>query len=785
VGVTRRSLPLLPLREVVVFPGTPLSLIVGRARSVAAVEAAKDRHGGMIFLAMQRPGERPNPGVEDVFPTGTVAIVDQVLDLRDGNKKILVEGLVRAQLVSEAAVGDAVEVWVEETPAADDGSPEAATLARAVLAEFQRFAQLKRDISDEMIGRAEGLASPSALADLLVAPLQLRLGDRQELIATPEACPRLDRLHRVLLSEIEFLQVDRKLKTRLKREKESNAREAWLGEQMKQIQKEFGDKEGRSELEELAQAIAAKDLPDHAQERAEKELRKLGQMNVMSAEAAVVRNYLDWIIALPWRDVGPRRADLEAAARILDEDHHGLHKIKERMLEYLAVTSLVERMRGPVLCLVGPPGVGKTSLARSIARATDRPFVKIALGGVRDEAEIRGHRRTYIGALPGKLLHGMKRAGRMDAVLLLDEIDKMASDFRGDPAAALLEVLDPEQNAAFGDHYLDLDYDLSRVTFLCTANSLQGIPLPLQDRLEVIELSGYSEQEKLAIARRYLVPRQLELHGIGEKHLSISNDALRLAIQRYTKEAGVRDLERHVARVCRKVARRVVQQGTAVHAKVVTANLHHLLGPPRFVVGQRDVDDQVGVVRGLAVSPWGGELLPIECAAIPGKGQLILTGRLGDWLKESAQAGFTYVRARATALNLDSDFHENYDFHIHYPGNPLRTDGPSAGIAMATSIVSALTGRAVRADTAMTGEISLRGRVLQIGGVKDKLLAAHRAGVSRVLIPEENRPDLDELPQWLKETLEILPVSHMDQVLLHALVEASEKKIGFPPSAAP
>jgi ATP-dependent Lon protease len=429
--------------------------------------------------------------------------------------------------------------------------------------------------------------------------------------------------------------------------------------------------------------------------------------------------------------------------------------------------------------------VGKTSLARSIARATDRPFVKIALGGVRDEAEIRGHRRTYIGALPGKLLHGMKRAGRMDAVLLLDEIDKMASDFRGDPAAALLEVLDPEQNTAFVDHYLDLDYDLSRVTFLCTANSLQGIPLPLQDRLEVIELSGYSEQEKLAIARRYLVPRQLELHGIGEKHLSISNDALRLSIQRYTKEAGVRDLERQVARVCRKVARRVVQQGGAVHAKVVTANLHQLLGPPRFAVGQRDVEDQVGVVRGLAVSPWGGELLPIECAAIPGKGQLILTGRLGDWLKESAQAGFTYVRARATALNLDSDFHENYDFHIHYPGNPLRTDGPSAGIAMATSIVSALTGRPVRADTAMTGEISLRGRVLQIGGVKDKLLAAHRAGVTRVLIPEENRPDLDELPAWLKETLDILPVSHMDQVLMHALVPEPEKKIGLPPSAAP
>ena len=770
-------LPMLPLREVVVFPHTPMSLIVGRARSLAAVNAALQRRDREIFLAAQRNGERVNPELDDIYDFGTIAVIDQVLNLPDGNTKILVEGRRRARVVQHLPNAEWFEVAVEDFPPEVEVKPELVTLMRMAKATFERYVKLNRAVPPEMLVSVNALDDPDRLADTLVAPLQFRMAERQELLELVDPGARLERIHQALLAEIEFLQLEKKLKGRVKRERESSQREVWLSEQMKAIQKEFGDKEGRSDLEELAQAIAAKDLPDHAQERAEKELRKLSQMNLMSAEATVVRNYLDWVVALPWRERGEGRADLAAAAGVLNQDHFGLRPVKERILEYLAVTALVSRMRGPILCLVGPPGVGKTSLARSIARATDRPFVKISLGGIRDEAEIRGHRRTYIGAMPGKILHAMKRAGRVDPVLLLDEVDKMSADFRGDPAAALLEVLDPEQNQAFSDHYVDLDYDLSQVTFVCTANSLQGIPLPLQDRLEILEISGYTEQEKLGIARKYLLPRQLELHGLSDRHLAMSNEAILLATRRYTKESGVRELERQIARVCRKVARRVVQNGATESVKVVTSNLHQLLGTPRFSYGQRETEDQVGQVKGLAVSPWGGELLPIEAAAVPGKGQLILTGRLGDWLKESATAGFTYLRSRAAALSLDSDFHENCDFHIHYPGNPLKTDGPSAGIAMATAMVSALTGIAVRADTAMTGEITLRGRVLPIGGLKEKVLAAHRAGITRVLIPDENWKDLEDVPPRVREVMEIIPVSHMDRVLVEALVDTGGSKI--------
>jgi ATP-dependent Lon protease len=778
-------LPMLPLREVVVFPYTPMSLIVGRPRSLSAVNAALQRKDREIFLAAQRNGDRVNPELEDIYGFGTIAVIDQVLNLPDGNTKILVEGRRRARVVEHRANHEWFEVVVEEFPGAAEVGPELAALMRTVKATFERYVKLNRAVPPEMLVSVNALEDPDRLADTLVAPLQFRMSERQELLELVDPAARLERIYKALLAEIEFLQVEKKLKSRVKRERESNQREVWLSEQMKAIQKEFGDKEGRSDLEELAQAIAAKDLPDHAQERAEKELRKLSQMNLMSAEATVVRNYLDWIVGLPWRERGEGRADLPTATQVLDNDHFGLRQVKERILEYLAVGALVNPMRGPILCLVGPPGVGKTSLARSIARATDRPFVKIALGGVRDEAEIRGHRRTYIGAMPGKVLHAMKRAGRVDPVLLLDEVDKMSADFRGDPAAALLEVLDPEQNHAFTDHYLDLDYNLAQVTFVCTANSLQGIPLPLQDRLEILEISGYTEQEKLGIARKYLLPRQLELHGISERHLAMSNEALLLAVRRYTKESGVRELERQVARICRKVARRVVQTGTTTRVKVVTANVHQLLGTPRYSYGQRETEDQLGQVKGLAVSPWGGELLNIEAAAVPGKGQLILTGRLGDWLKESATAGFTYLRSRAEALHLDTDFHENCDFHIHYPGNPLKTDGPSAGIAMATAMVSALTGIPVRADTAMTGEITLRGRVLPIGGLKEKVLAAHRAGITRVLIPEENVKDLDDVPPRVREAMEVIAVSHMDRVLVEALVGGAGSKIFAPPRTEP
>jgi ATP-dependent Lon protease len=778
------TFPLLPLRAVVVFPHTPMSLIIGRPKSLAAVEEASRRPGKELFLAAQRSGDAVTPEEGDVYAFGTIATIEQVLSLPDGNTKILVEGRRRAQIVKFVPNDSWFEVEVTEHPAATGTDVEVEALVRTVKTTFERFVKLNRAVPPEMLLSVNAVEDADRLADMLIAPLQFKLEERQELLETVSVATRLERIYKALLTEIEFLQVEKKLKTRVKRERENNQREYWLNEQMKAIQKELGDKEGRSDLEELAQALAAKNLPADVQGRAEKELRKLSQMNTMSAEATVVRNYLDWIVALPWTEESDGTVDLQQAARVLDADHFGLRRIKERILEYLAVSTLVDKMRGPILCLVGPPGVGKTSLARSIANATGRPFVKISLGGVRDEAEIRGHRRTYIGAMPGKILHAMKRAETVDPVVLLDEVDKMSADFRGDPSAALLEVLDPEQNTQFQDHYLDIDYDLSKITFICTANSLQGIPLPLQDRLEIIELSGYTEQEKVAIARRYLLPRQLEMNGIAlprhadapegappldSPHLEISNKALLEIIRGWTKESGVRDLERQLARVARKVARRVVRFGTETHVKVVTGNLDKLLGVRRFLTGQREKDDQIGLVKGLAVSPWGGELLNIEVAAVPGKGNLLLTGRLGDWLQESGRAGFTYIRSRALALGLDPDFHEHTDLHVHYPGNALKTDGPSAGIAMATAMVSALTGIPVRADTAMTGEITLRGRVLPIGGLKEKVLAAHRGGITKVLVPEENLKDLEDIPPNVTAEVEIIGVSHMDRVLKEAL----------------
>jgi len=764
-----RTWPLLPLREVVVFPHAPMSLVIGRARSLAAVDAANARPGREIFLTAQRAGDKVDPAAADLYSFGTIATIEQVLKLPDGNTKILVEGRQRARVHLFLDNDQMFEVQLERFAPPETVDPEIPALVRTVKTTFERFVKLNRAVPPEMLLGVNALEDPDRLADTLVAPLQFKLEERQELLETVDVGRRLERIYRALLAEVEFLQVEKKLKSRVKRERDNSQREYWLNEQMKAIQKELGDKEGRTDLEELAQALATRKLPEDVQARAEKELRKLSQMNMMSAEATVVRNYLDWVVALPWADLSEGEPTLADAAAVLDADHFGLRKIKERILEYLAVSTLVEKMRGPILCLVGPPGVGKTSLARSIAHATKRPFVKISLGGVRDEAEVRGHRRTYIGAMPGKLLHAMKRAETVDPVLLLDEIDKMSADFRGDPSAALLEVLDPEQNHQFQDHYLDLDYDLSKVTFICTANSLQGIPLPLQDRLEIIELSGYTEQEKVAIARRYLLPRQMVLNGITEANLTVSNQALLEIIRRYTKESGVRDLERQNARICRKVARRVVKHGPETRIKVVTANLKRVLGPPRFLVAQREKEDQIGLVKGLAVSPWGGELLNIEAATVPGKGQLILTGRLGDWLKESGNAAFTYIRSRAAALALEPDFHETTDLHIHYPGNALRTDGPSAGIAMATTMVSALTGIPVRADTAMTGEITLRGRVLPIGGLKEKVLAAHRGGITRVIVPSENVKDIEEIPANIAAAVRIIPVTHMDRVLKEAL----------------
>jgi len=776
----RLTLPVLPLRGVVVFPTMPMSLIVGRAGSVRAVREAEASDRGILLLT-QRDSEATDPTTDGLHGFGTFAVLEQALHLPDGNSKVLVEGRKRARLVRWTRTEPYLEAEVElidEPVVAVEG--ELLTLLREVKATFERFVKLNRAVPPEMLLSVNATEEPGKLADMLVAPLNFKPEERQELLELLDITQRLERVYRALLSEMEFLRVARKLKTRVQRDRESGQREYWLNEQMKAIQKELGDKEGRGELEELAEQLAKRDLSAEARMRSEKELQRLTQMNPMSAEAAVVRSYLDLILALPWSERAESSGDLNDAAAVLDADHYGLRTVKERILEHLAVSTLVDRMRGPILCLVGPPGVGKTSLARSIARATGRPFVRIALGGVRDEAEIRGHRRTYIGALPGKILQAMKRAGTVDPVILLDEVDKMSSDLRGDPTSALLEVLDPEQNKAFNDHYLELDYDLSSVMFICTANTMQGIPAPLEDRLEILPLSGYTEREKVAIARRYLIQKQLEAHGITEQHLTITAGALQTMLRHYTKESGVRELERQVAKVCRKVARRVVHLGPDTSVRISSGNLHKLLGVPRFRVGERDKVDEVGVVKGLAVNYAGGDLLSIEVAAVPGKGKLLLTGRLGDSLKESAEACLTYIRSRADALHLDPDFREQQDIHIHYPGQSGGVDGPSAGIAMATATVSALTGIPVRADTAMTGEITLRGRVLPIGGLKEKLLAAHRGGITRVLIPQENEKDLEEVPANVLKALEIVIVSHMDRVLKEALAGPGAAQIFAP-----
>ena len=763
------GLPVLPLRDLVVFPHMVVPLVVGRPMSrEALVEASKgDKR---VLLVSQREGRTLEPGPDDLHRMGTIATIVHMLRLPDDNIRVLVEGKSRGRILRYIQGASHLRAEVRPGDGEMDLDVDAEALIRSVRGQFEQYVKLKKDIPPEMLLTVSTIEDPSRLADTLLAHLPFKLEDRQRLLDEPNPRIRLDQILEFMNGEVEILQVERKIKTRVKKQMERSQKEYYLNEQMQAIQKELGEKdEFRAELMELERRITEGDLTEEARDKVGRELRKLKMMSPMSAEATVVRNYIDWVLALPWEKASPDRLDLDHANRVLDEDHHGLWKIKERVLEYLAVASLVEKLEGPILCLVGPPGVGKTSLARSIARATGRQFVRQALGGVRDEAEVRGHRRTYIGALPGKIIQGMKRAGTANPVFLLDEIDKMSTDFRGDPSSALLEVLDPEQNSAFQDHYLDLDYDLSRVMFICTANTLQGIPAPLQDRLEIVHLPGYTEREKLAIARRYLIPKQVSRHGLTGAQLQISRQAVERVIGEYTRESGVRGLEREIARICRKVTRRVVAKGADTQVVVTSENVNRLLGVPRFVGSTIEEEDQVGMVKGLAVSPWGGELLDIEVAVVPGKGQLILTGRLGDWLKESATAGFSYIRSRARSLGLEPDFYEKWDFHVHYPGNSLKTDGPSAGIAMATALTSALTGIPVRRDIAMTGEITLRGRVLPIGGLKEKTLAAHRAGVKIVLIPEGNEKDLVEIPRAIAADLEMIVVRHMDQVLSHAL----------------
>jgi ATP-dependent Lon protease len=766
---TQIELPLLPLRDLVVFPHMVVPLIVGRTRSRTALGAA-DKTDSQIFLAAQKNGRTADPGEADIFTMGTVANIHQMLRLPDENLKVLVEGQQRAKIIRYVDHGDHLRVVVELVAEHQRPEVELEALIRSMKTAFEQYVKLNKGVPPEMLLTVASIDEPGRLADTLVAHLGFKHDDRQELLEQLDISDRLERILRYVQGEIEILQVERKIKTRVKKQMERSQKEYYLNEQMSAIQKELGDKdEIRNEMRDLEDKITGSEMPKHALEHAVREFRKLKMMSPMSAEATVVRNYIDWMISIPWTRATEDNLDLDKAGTVLDEDHFGLDDVKERILEHLAVASLVERMQGPILCLVGPPGVGKTSLARSIARATNRNFVRQALGGVRDEAEIRGHRRTYIGAMPGKIVQSMKKAGSMNPVFLLDEIDKMSTDFRGDPSAALLEVLDPEQNETFADHYLDVDYDLSKVFFVCTANTLQGIPHALQDRLEIIRLAGYTEPEKMAIAQRYLVPKQMAANGLSDEQIVITGDAVERVVREYTRESGVRSLDREVAKVCRKVAKRVVVNKPDHAIRVTGDNLNDVLGTPKFTRRGLEDKDQIGSVKGMAVTPWGGELLDIEVVVVPGSGKLILTGRLGDWLKESAQAGFSYVRSRTEALGLDEDFHDKLDFHIHYPGNSLKTDGPSAGIAMATAMVSALTGHPVRRDLCMTGEITLRGRVLPIGGLKEKSLAALRAEMKHVLMPIDNEKDIDDIPEAVTNGLTFTPVKHLDEVLGLAL----------------
>jgi len=756
-------------------------LFVGRERSIRALDVAI-AHDKDVLLAAQKRAKTNEPSPDDIFQVGTLSTIIQLVRLPDGTVKVLVEGKQRARVRRYFPRADFFQVEVEELDEEATSSVELEALMRSVQATFEAYVKLNKRIPPEMVMSVTAIEDPSRLADTIAAQLQLKLADKQQLLETGAPGRRLERLYELMQAEIEILQVEKKIRVRVKKQMERSQKEYYLNEQMQAIQKELGEKdEFKNEVAELEDKLKAKQMPDDARDRAKAEIRKLKMMAPMSAEATVVRNYVDWLLALPWEERTEEKLDVDESQKILDEDHYGLKKPKERIIEYLAVQALSEKLKGPILCFVGPPGVGKTSLGRSIGRATGRKFVRLSLGGVRDEAEIRGHRRTYIGALPGKIIQSMKRAGSGNPVMLLDEVDKMSMDFRGDPSAALLEVLDPEQNEFFNDHYLDLDYDLSHVLFVCTANTLHGVPPALQDRMEIIELSGYTEYEKLNIATRFLVDKQKDANGIAEVDAGFTEEAIRLLVNRYTRESGVRNLEREIASICRKIARQVVKEGKDVQVKVTTRKVAGFLGPPKFKYGRADVADEVGVAQGLAVTMTGGDLLTTEVTVMHGRGKYIITGKLGDVMQESARAAMSYVRSRAEIFGLERDFYQHVDLHIHFPEGAIPKDGPSAGITMATAIVSALTGIPVRRDVAMTGEITLRGRVLEIGGLREKVLAAHRAGALRVLCPTDNKKDLREIPRRVRKAVEIVLTDHMDDVLRLALTEP-DRLFGRPPA---
>ncbi len=765
-----QRVPLLPLRDIIVFPHMVVPLFVGRQKSIKALEEAMNKQK-FILLAAQREAKTNDPGADDIYRVGTLGSVVQLLRLPDGTVKVLVEGKKRARVLRYLDESEFFLVEAEEIQEVCPKTTEIEALTRSINSTFEHYVKLNKKIPPEMIMSVASIDDPARLADTIVAHLGVKLEDKQALLEIDNPAERLERVLGNMRSEIEILEVEKRIRTRVKKQMEKTQKEYYLNEQMRAIQKELGEKdEFKNEIQELEDRIKQKRMSAEAREKAERELKKLKMMSPMSAEATVVRNYIDWLISLPWNEFTDDKLDIGEAERVLEDDHYGLEKVKQRILEYLAVQSLAGQMKGPILCLVGPPGVGKTSLGKSIARATGRKFVRVSLGGVRDEAEIRGHRRTYIGALPGKIIQSMKKAGSSNPVFLLDEVDKMSMDFRGDPSSALLEVLDPEQNSSFNDHYLDVDYDLSKVMFITTANTLEGIPRPLQDRMEIIRIAGYTEVEKQHIASKYLVKKQREANGLREENLELSDNALLGIVRHYTKEAGVRSLEREIAAICRKVAVEVVKTDRNAKVRVNGKALAKYLGPAKFRFGKAEDDARVGMATGLAWTELGGELLATEVTIMPGKGKLIITGRLGDVMQESAQAALSYVRSRADELGLERDFYQNIDLHIHVPEGAIPKDGPSAGITMATALVSALTKTPVRHDLAMTGEVTLRGRVLPIGGLKEKVLAAHRGGLKTVLIPSENQKDILDIPANVLRAVELVMVDHMDEVLRRALL---------------
>ena len=769
-------LPMLPLRDVVVFPSMVAPLFVGREKSILALEAAMEADK-QLLLVTQKDAGHDDPGLDELYGVGTLATILQMLKLPDGTVKVLVEGEKRVVIDSldEGAFASAV---AHDLPEIKPSSSELQGLVSALTSEFEKFSKLSKKVPSEVVSSLVGIEEPLRLIDTVATHLEMKISDKQEVLEESDVTQRVEYLLAVIEGEVDLIQVEKRIRGRVKKQMEKSQREYYLNEQMKAIQKEMGALgETGNEFEELETKIADAGMPAEAKQKVDGELKKLKMMSPMSSEASVVRGYIEWLTDLPWKKRSKVRHDLAKAREILDSDHYGLDEVKDRILEYLAVQARVKKLKGPVLCLVGPPGVGKTSLGQSIARATNRKFTRVALGGVRDEAEIRGHRRTYIGSMPGKLVQKMTKVGVKNPLFLLDEIDKMGMDHRGDPASALLEVLDPEQNHTFNDHYLEVDYDLSDVMFVCTSNSM-NIPPALLDRMEIIRIPGYTEDEKVNIAQRYLIPKQVKNNGLKAGELEIEESAIRDMIRFYTREAGVRGLEREIAKLCRKVVKSIALKEIDPELAVSDDNLADYLGVRKFSYGTADEEDRVGQVTGLAWTQVGGELLSIECSTVKGKGKVVRTGSLGDVMLESIQAAMTVVRSRADVLGIDSDFHEQNDVHIHVPEGATPKDGPSAGIAMCTAMVSAFTGVPVKADVAMTGEITLRGQVLAIGGLKEKLLAAHRGGIQTVVIPHENEKDLKEVPDNIKESLEIIPVKWIDEVLDIALAYPPEEKTG-------